>query len=43
MVVGAIARANYKDSKKESNRWLEMLKKDKKISNIWYFNDKASL
>lgn len=42
MVVGAIARANYKDLKKESCRWLEMLQKYKKIHNIWYFDNKAS-
>ncbi len=36
MIVGAIGRA-YNPNRKESNRWLEVLRKHHKISNIWNF------
>lgn len=36
MIVGAIAR-NYSGKRKETNRWLNMLKKKGKIQNIWDF------
>lgn len=37
MTVGAIARS-YSKNRKDSNRWLDVLKKNGKIKNIWNFN-----
>lgn len=36
MVVGAIARS-YSDSRKDANRWLDVLKRKGKIKDIWDF------
>lgn len=36
MVVGAIARS-YSEQRKDAQYWLDMLKKERKIKNIWAF------
>jgi len=36
MTVGAIARS-YNDNRKNNNYWLDILRKNRKIKNIWYF------
>lgn len=36
MVVGAVARS-YSETRKDANRWLDVLKRRNKIKNIWNF------
>jgi len=36
MIVGAIARS-YSEKRKDGHRWLNVLKKNSKIKNIWDF------
>lgn len=36
LAVGAITRS-YSDTRKDANRWLDMLKRRGKIKNIWDF------
>jgi len=37
MIVGAIARS-FNDNRKNSNYWLDILRRNKKIKNIWHFH-----
>lgn len=37
MVVGAIARS-YSENRKDANRWLDILKRSRKIKRVWDFN-----